>query len=464
MVTPLDNDALLRICLVADRQTMATFRLVSRLFAYSEELNERLFGLEHPNLNVSQIQCPSWKEQRIQRILAERNYLNGLFRKELIWSIPPKAEDVEIRVLQERPFIAYTINCTEEGHPPTFFLYDIQKKKMLSFLTPLSFDPNMSIHFVFEELPGGIHVAIRCFHNDKIIFFLLKADDESLTEIQRHTIDDNDDELLTSSKWFFCEKINSYCLAITVENRLLIWTTKTSCITKHFGEVIYIVDIFFRGKHSLLMLYSSHVGPSEKDKTSVYDLDTLEKYFILDTPRLSNGGPAKVMVQELELTLFQSWSNSGHSRNAAYSFKFSSSIKEPNILHSGRFLANAESMLTYLNGKKRYVTVLNSPMPPCKSLCLSTHHSAEFGGFFAFPTETTLIPYESQGLPTLLAQDRKSVYVLNFNFTPTPEEKRANITLKIDAFICRYWRQIRSAFGDVGLFAFYLWKARKKLP
>jgi len=143
-------------------------------------------------------------------------------------------------------------------------------------------------------------------------------------------------------------------------------------------------------------------------------------------------------------------------------------------------LANPDSRLTYLNGKMRYMTVLDSPPTSCKSLRLSTHHSSEFGGFFVFPHNSTLIPCESQGLPTLLAEEgteyrtedsfedsiehRSKVYVLNFNFTPTPEEEQASMALKIDAFICRYWRQIRSAFGDVGLFAFFLWKTRRKLP
>src|SRR6202030_2956791 len=149
MVTPLlPNDALLSIIRFADRQTMATLRLVSKLFANSEELHWRLFGLEHPNLDLTEIQVPSWKELRIQRILAERNLLSGLFRKEPIYSTPPKAEDLEIHVLQGIPFIAYSINCTdciEENGPPTFFLYEIQKKKLLSFPIPLPFTEDMDM-------------------------------------------------------------------------------------------------------------------------------------------------------------------------------------------------------------------------------------------------------------------------------------------------------------------------------
>jgi len=91
MVVALHNDLLLRITQFADRQTLAALCLVSKLFAGSDELYRLLFAQEHPNLNPTRIQTTSWKELRIQRALAERNLLEGLFRQEQVYTPPPGA-------------------------------------------------------------------------------------------------------------------------------------------------------------------------------------------------------------------------------------------------------------------------------------------------------------------------------------------------------------------------------------
>jgi len=91
MVVALHNDLLLRITQFADRQTLAALSLVSKLFASYDELYRFLFAQEHPNLNPTRIQTTSWKELRIQRALAERNLLEGLFRQEQVYTPPPGA-------------------------------------------------------------------------------------------------------------------------------------------------------------------------------------------------------------------------------------------------------------------------------------------------------------------------------------------------------------------------------------
>ncbi|HEX2578902.1 MAG TPA: hypothetical protein VHK67_00670, partial [Rhabdochlamydiaceae bacterium] len=116
--------------------------------------------------------------------------------------------------------------------------------------------------------------------------------------------------------------------------------------------------------------------------------------------------------------------------------------------------------------KMNYMTTVDPELLGRHQVCLSTTHSSTFSAFFEFPTPpyTFLIPCEFRGLPILFASTLNQISVLHFNFTPTPEEEPANTALKVDAFICRYWRQIHSAFGDVGLFAFFLWMRRRKLP
>ncbi|HEX2579015.1 MAG TPA: hypothetical protein VHK67_01255, partial [Rhabdochlamydiaceae bacterium] len=393
MAVQLNSDVFLRIFQFADRQTLTAFSCISRFFANHERLHERLFGLEHPNLNITEIQPSSWKELRIQRTLAERNLLEAQFQKELIFTLPPEAEDEIVLVLQGRPFIGYTINCTdcieEETNPPTFFLYDVQKKKTLSFLIPLSFiEPEWDTSFYPEELDGGIYLTIECSHNNQRSFLLIKVDDKKLTEIQRYTTNEPSP---TPFKWIFCKKTNSFRLAMTIENRLLISTTETSCNTKNFNRNVCITGHFFWNEHSLLMLQFPDVEPWDKF-IFVYDFNTLEHCFTLKTPWLPSKRCSKVVLQDQKLTLF------GERTDKACIYKISSfPQKGATYRPSYKFSACAQSLPIYLKNKMRYMTVKPTHQHRLYKVRLSTPHSSELKTFFEFPTPTYLIPCESQG-------------------------------------------------------------------
>ncbi|HEX4839768.1 MAG TPA: hypothetical protein VFU89_04940 [Rhabdochlamydiaceae bacterium] len=429
----------------ADRQTLATLRLVSKLFASSETLYERLFGLEHHNLNLSQIQCLSWKERRTQRILAERNLLNGLFHQELIFTPPPEALHLETWALQEKQFISYWV---EQTNLLTFFLYEVQKKKTLSFTIPLAFRIR-GFFASFEELDGGMHVSITTFYNNQRTFFLLKVDDGALTEIQRYT----SNEIFSSFKWIFCKNSQSFRLAMTTENRLQISTTPTSCNTKYFATNVFIGGHFFWDERSLLMLHYPGIEPRD-DLITICDFDTLEDCFYLETPWLPVKRKAKVLLQDKKLTVFQ------YNTAEACVFEIPSFPKTAvTYRYSCKFSASANSLPIYLKDKLYYMSVWDSSMSCCRNIGLANPNSLEFIDVYVFPTETNLTPYESQGLPAMLADDGKQVYVLNYNFTPTFGEECEASILKVNAFIHRFWKEILSIFCVFGLLPFLVWKS-----
>ena len=437
MAVSFPSDLLLRFTQFADQQTLAALRLVSKLFANSELLHEHLFAREHPNLNLTQIQTTSWKELRVQRTLAERNLLRGLFRPESIYTPPPGAQYLKTWVLQGRQFITYWINQT---NPPTFFLYEVQKKKILSFPTPAH-----DVRWFLDELYGNIYVPlVSC--NNLFSYSLLKVG-KDLTEVQQYTTNQKPDSLW----WIFCKKLNSFCLAMTNENQLRISTSPTSCRTKTFNMQVKIVGHFFFGERSLLMLCFND-GVNINAKIDVYDFDTLELCFSLETPWFP--ASVKVLQQDQELIV----SHTGKKCAAVYEIPSFPEI--PATYEYSRLLrAPADSPPIYFKAKIQYMKVLGSDLGlNYNRIGLETPNSLQFTENFVFPTETELTPCESQGLPTLLANDRRQVYVMNFNFIPTFAEEHAKIASKVNIFIHRFWPAILWICGGFGLLAFILWE------
>jgi len=417
----LPSDLLLRICYSANLQTLVILRLVSKLFANSETLHERLFALEHPNLNLTLIRKTSWTELRIQRALAERNLLGAVFWKELIFTLPPGALHAKASVLQERPFITYWTIQTDPTNPSVFSLYDVQKKQLLSFPVPfhmplMSRESYSSPTTELEEIEGGIYVSIEGCLGNQLCFFLLKASDRALTEIHRYF----SNEPYFSSKWIFCKETNSFCLALTTENQLKILQSlpsSTACKTKSFSQPVKIAGHFFLDDHSLLMLYffnstSDLVG----GKITVYDFNTLENCFDLELPFISDDNQVKVLLQDQKLLLF---SDKFH-KACVYEIP---SFPQTAVTYkySCEFDAGTYPLPIYFKGKMHYITDggTSPDKRNCRTLGLATLNSFEKSELFVFPSFTRLTPYESQGLPAMLAFDfdGKRFYVLNFTST-----------------------------------------------
>lgn len=420
----LPNDLLFRICQSANRQTLAILRCVSRLFASSEALHERLFGLEHPNLNLTQIKVPSWTELRIQRALAERNLLGAIFfGKKLIFTLPPGALHAKALVLQERPFITYWTHQTDPTNPSVFSLYDIQKKQPLSFSVPFNIPLNLegfdsSSLTSFEEIDGGIYVSIVSLHNDQPQFFLLKLSDGTLTEIHRYS----SNEPCFSSKWIFCKETNSFCLALTTENQLKILQSlpsSTSCKTKNFNQSVKIAGHFFLGDHSLLMLYFfNSIFDLAVGEVAVYDFNTLESCFALELPFMSDENQVKVLLQDQKLLLF----SDRFKKACVYEIP---SFPQTTVKYSCKFDAGTYPLPIYLKGKMHYITDggTYSEKPNYRTLGLATLNSFEKSELFKFPSFTRLTPYESQGLPAMLAFDVNGKQFYALNFTSTTEKE-----------------------------------------
>jgi len=458
MTVQLHTDLLLRITQFADRQTLAALRLVSKLFSNFEPLYERLFGLEHPNLNITEIQPTSWKELRVQRTLAERNLLNGLFQKELIFTLPQGAINSKTWALQERQLVSYWQN---QANSSTFFLYDVQKKQTLSFPVPFTVSPPVmglsSSREELKEIGGGIYASITGSHNNQRIFLLVKVDDGALTEIQRYTANQH----YSSSKWIFCKETNSFCLATTTDNQLKIWKTPESCITKDFDKEVMIAGHFFWDEHSLLMLYFVHelhfqrnVEVQPDGNISVCDFSTLEKSFDVAPPWRSGNLKLQVLQQDQKLTLLSDLFQEACVFEIP-SLPQTAKTYEP----SCHFKVDASSRPIYLKAKMHYIADGGSPedMLNHRRLTLATP-TLKSSVQFVFPSFTRITPCESQGLPTLLANDGKQVYILNF--IPPPADNHANIASKVNAFIRKFYKQLLSVavVGATGLLALFLWK------
>jgi hypothetical protein len=432
MAVSLPGDLLLRFTQFADRQTLAALCLVSKLFANSELLHECLFAREHPNLNLTQIQTTSWRELRVQRTLAERNLLRGLFRPESIFTPPSGAQDLTALVFQGRQLITYSINQTD---PPAFFLYEVQKKKTLSF--PISLH---QVGFSLHELYGNIYVHLCSYNHPFFSFSLLKVGND-LTGVQQYTTN----QAPTNWPWWiFCKKSDSFCLAMTNENQLWISTSPTSCRSKTFNRQVKIVGHFFFGERSLLVLHFKDEVNINKN-IDVYDFDTLELCFSLKTPWFPLQS-VKVLQQDQELVI----SHSKETDAAVYEIPSFPEIPAT-YEYCRRLWAPADSMTIYFKAKMRYIKILRSPLwLNCKRIGLETPNLVQFTEVFVFQKETELTLCESQGLPTLLANDGNQVYIMNFNFIPTSGDEYAKIALKVNIFIRRFWPAI--FFGLAALF------------
>ncbi|HEX4839118.1 MAG TPA: F-box protein [Rhabdochlamydiaceae bacterium] len=435
----LPNDVLLRIPQFADRQTLAALCLVSKLFARSDELYRPLFAQEHPNLNPTRIQTTSWKELRIQRALAERNLLKGLFRQEQIYAPPPRAQELKIWGFQDRQFITCWVDYPNQS--TELITYDVQKQK---HLPPLRWVfPTRFLYHSLQEIDGNIYMPVASYNHPFCTFSLLEVDND-LTEVQRYTTNQN----ISSSQWIFCKKSKFFRLVMTHENHLYISTTSTTCITKTFNTRVEVVGHFFWGDRSLLMLRFPDRHPTFN--IIVYDFDTLEPCFSLQMWSSTNS--VKVLQQDQELIVF-------HTRKTeAAVYKIPSFPETPTTYERSRTLwAGADSLPIYLRSKLHYMTVLESPLGPnCRIVTLASHSID-----FVFPTETNLTPCESQGLPVLLANDGKQVYVMKFNFIPTFTDRYAKIASKINIFIQRFLLAPLCIFGVFGLLGFLIWKGGK---
>jgi len=438
MVVALHNDLLLRITQFADRQTLAALSLVSKLFASYDELYRFLFAQEHPNLNPTRIQTTSWKDLRIQRALAERNLLEGLFRQEQVYTPPPGALELRIRGFQDRQFITCCVNYPNQS--ADLITYDVQKQKHLPPLRYV-FPTFLLYNQSFQKIDGNIYMSVVSYSHPLYTFSLLEVDND-LTEVQRYTSNQN----FSSEQWVFCKKSKCFRFVMTNENHLYISTKPTACSTKTFHTRVMVVGHFFWGNRSLLMLNFPDRYPTLN--IDVYDFDTLEPCFSLEllwTPIDS----VEVLQQDQELVVF----NTKKIQAAVY--KIPSFPETPTTYkHSRLLLAGADSLPIYLRGKPHYMSVLEPPLEFNRRTVKLASHSIEF----VFPTETNLTPCESQGLPALLANDGKQVYVMNFNFIPTFAEKYAKIASKINIFIQRFRLAILCIFGGFGLLAFLMWK------
>jgi hypothetical protein len=432
MAVSLPGDLLLRFTQFADRQTLAALCLVSKLFANSELLHECLFAREHPNLNLTQIQTTSWRELRVQRTLAERNLLRGLFRPESIFTPPPGAQDLIALVFQGRQFITYSINQTD---PPAFFIYEVEKKKTLSF--PISLH-HRGISLL--QMYGNLYVHLTSYNHPFFSFSLLKVGND-LTEVQQCT---TNQAPIDWAWWIFCKESNSFCLAMTNENQLWISTSPTACRTKTFNTQVKIVGHFFFGERSLLMLHFKD-GVNINKNIDVYDFDTLELCFSLKTPWFPIKF-VKVLQEDEELVV----SHSKETKAAVYEIPSFPEIPAT-YQYCPRLWAPADSMTIYVKAKMHYIKILRSPLwLDCKRIGLETPNSSQFTEDFVFPKATEAALCESQGLPILLASDGNQVYSMNFNFIPTFADEYAKIALKVNIFIRRFWPAI--LFGLLALF------------
>lgn len=434
----LPNDVLLRITQFADRQTLVALSLVSKLFASYDELYRLLFAQEHPNLNPIRIQTTSWKALRIQRALAEQNLLEGVSRQEQIYTPPPGAGELKIRGFQDRQFITCRVNYPNQS--VDLIIYDVQKQKHLP-----PFRCATVLYNSLQKIDGNIYLLVASYSHPLCTFSLLEVDN-NLAEVQRYITNQN---IASSSGWVFCKKSKCFRFVITDENHLYISTTPTACSTKTFNTRVKVVGHFFWGDRSLLMLRFPDRYPTLN--IDVYDFDTLELCFSLELLWTSIDS-VEILQQDQELVVFDT------KNNQAAVYKIPSFPETPTTYKHSRILwAGANSLPIYLRAKLHYMTVLESHLGLNRRIVKLASHSIEF----VFPTETHLTPCESQGIPTLLANDGKQVYVIKFNFIPTFMERHAKIAAKINIFIQRFLLAPLCIFSVFGLLGFFIWKCGK---
>ena len=318
--------------------------------------------------------------------------------------------------------------------------YDVQKQKHLPSLRG-RYNPAEILGRFLQRIEGNIYMSVASYNHPLYTTSLLEVDSD-LTEVQRYTTNQD----ISSSLWVFCKKSKCFRLVMTDENHLYISTTPTACSTKTFNTRVKVVGHFFWGDRSLLMLRFPDRHPTLN--IHVYDFDTLEPCFSLE-PLWTPIGSVEVLQQDQELVVLDA------KIIQAAVYKIPSFPETPTTYKYSRILwAGADSLPIYLRAKLHYMTVLESHLGlNCRTVKLASH-SIEF----VFPTETNLTPCESQGLPALLANDGKQVYVMNFNFIPTFAEKYAKIASKINIFIQRFRLAILCIFGGFGLLAFLMWK------
>ncbi len=237
-----------------DRSTLATLKLVSKLFADSNELHEQLFAKEHPNLRITSLPASSWKGLHVSRRLAEQNLLKGFYRIEMLETLPTEAVNHYTWISpQGRLFAIYL----EQSSKTTLVIRDLQKQQSISKdLEPLSY-------YSIQDIQDETYVSIRNFNQ-----FLLYKIGNTLEQVAIFHCETN------RTRAFWIKGPNSFQLATTFNNELRVRFTQENSSSKTFNQPPRILGQFFIGEEPFIVVFSD-------GKLNVYHTATLQDCFSL---------------------------------------------------------------------------------------------------------------------------------------------------------------------------------------